>query len=323
MPHDTHDHDHSHDHSNGHSHDHPSKHNHAHDHSASHLTKKALIVAISINGVLTIAQVIGGIMANSLALMTDALHNASDALALVLALIAIIIGERPADKIKSFGYKRAESVTALINLTALIMIGLFLAGKSVTSLITPEEVHAPIMIWVAVVALVIDTGTALLLRTHACSSDNMKAAFLHNVMDALASLAVILGGVSIYYGGGYWIDPALSLLISVYVIIHGYKAMQSTIHLLMEGTPKNIDHSALSAAIAAEDNVSDIHHIHIWQINESTTALEAHIVITDLTLMEDTKSRIKTLLVERYDISHSTLEFEDQEISDECLSHKC
>jgi cobalt-zinc-cadmium efflux system protein len=312
MPHDTHDHDHS------------SEHHHTHDHhSASHLTKKALILAISINGLLTIAQVIGGIAANSLALMTDALHNASDALALVLALIAIIIGERPADKIKSFGYKRAESVTALINLTALIMIGLFLAGKSITNLITPEEVHAPIMIWVAAVALVIDTGTALLLRTHACDSDNMRAAFLHNVMDALASLAVILGGVAIFYGGGYWIDPALSLMISVYVIIHGYKAMQSTIHLLMEGTPKHIDHAALSAAIADEDNITDIHHIHIWQINENATALEAHIVITDLTLMEDTKSRVKALLVERFGISHSTLEFEDQEISDECLSHKC
>jgi cobalt-zinc-cadmium efflux system protein len=312
MPHDTHDHDHS------------SEHHHTHDHhSASHLTKKALILAISINGLLTIAQVIGGIAANSLALMTDALHNASDALALVLALIAIIIGERPADKIKSFGYKRAESVTALINLTALIMIGLFLAGKSISNLITPEEVHAPIMIWVAAVALVIDTGTALLLRTHACDSDNMRAAFLHNVMDALASLAVILGGVAIFYGGGYWIDPALSLMISVYVIIHGYKAMQSTIHLLMEGTPKHIDHAALSAAIAAEDNITDIHHIHIWQINENATALEAHIVLTDLTLMEETKSRVKALLVERFGISHSTLEFEDQEISDECLSHKC
>ena len=280
-------------------------------HQTSHLSKKALIIAIAINGLLTIAQIIGGVAANSLALLTDALHNASDALALVLALVAIMIGERPADHMRSFGYKRAESIAALVNLTALIMIGLFLAGKSVFS----------ILIWVAAVALIIDTGTALLLRNHASSSENMRAAFLHNIMDALASLAVILGGIAIFYKGWNWIDPALSLVISIYVIIHGYHAMKNTIHLLMEGTPKSINRDELIATLKAHDHVNDIHHIHIWQIHEQKTALEAHVVIDDLSKMESVKHSLKALLKEKFAISHSTLEFENKEISADCRDH--
>lgn len=290
-------------------------------HQTSHLSKKALIVAIAINGLLTIAQIIGGVAANSLALLTDALHNASDALALVLALVAIMIGERPADDRRSFGYKRAESIAALINLTALIMIGVFLAGKSVINIINPEDVHAPIMIWVAAVALIIDTGTALLLRTHASSSENMRAAFLHNVMDALASLAVIIGGVAIFYKGWNWIDPVLSLVISLYVIIHGYHAMKNTIHLLMQGTPKNINRAELITTLKAHDHVRDIHHVHVWQIHEHKTALEAHVVIDNLARMESVKHSLKALLKEKFHISHSTLEFEDQEISADCEKH--
>lgn len=290
-------------------------------HQTSHLSKKVLIAAIAINGLLTIAQIIGGVAANSLALLTDALHNASDALALVLALVAIMIGERPADDKRSFGYKRAESIAALINLTALIMIGVFLAGKSVINIMSPEDVHAPIMIWVAAIALIIDTGTALLLRTHASSSENMRAAFLHNVLDALASLAVIIGGVAIFYKGWNWIDPALSLVISLYVIIHGYHAMKNTIHLLMQGTPKNIDREALIATLKAHDHVRDIHHVHVWQIHEHKTALEAHVVIDDLNQMESVKHSLKALLKEKFAISHSTLEFENQKISPDCKVH--
>jgi cobalt-zinc-cadmium efflux system protein len=290
-------------------------------HQTSHLSKKALIAAIAINGLLTIAQIIGGVAANSLALLTDALHNASDALALVLALVAIMIGERPADDKRSFGYKRAESIAALINLTALIMIGVLLASKSVINIMSPEDVHAPIMIWVAAIALIIDTGTALLLRTHASSSENMRAAFLHNVLDALASLAVIIGGVAIFYKGWNWIDPALSLVISLYVIIHGYHAMKNTIHLLMQGTPKNIDREALIATLKAHDHVRDIHHVHVWQIHEHKTALEAHVVIDDLNQMESVKHSLKALLKEKFVISHSTLEFENQKISPDCKVH--
>lgn len=295
-------------------------HNCGHHHSG-HLSKKALIMAIAINGVLTIAQIIGGVAANSLALLTDALHNASDALALVLALVAIIIGERPADDKRSFGYKRAESIAALINLTALIMLGLYLAGKSIHNLFVPEDVHAPIMIWVALVALMIDTGTALLLRTHAHSSENMRAAFLHNVMDALASLAVIIGGVAIFYKGWNWIDPALSLIISLYVIAHGYQAMKNTIHLLMQGTPHHIDTAALEQTMRAHDYVIDIHHIHVWQLHEHRTALEAHVVISDIRQMESVKQSLKALLHEKFHISHSTLEFEDTEVSENCKKH--
>ena len=290
-------------------------------HTATHLSKKALILAISINAALTIVQIIGGIHANSLALITDALHNASDALALVLALVAIIIGERPADQKRSFGYKRAESIAALINLTALILIGVFLAGKSIHHLLIPEDVHAPTMIWIAAIALVIDTGTALLLKTHAHSSENMRAAFLHNVMDALASLAVIAGGIGIYYKGWNWLDPALSLLISCYVIVHGYKAMRKTIHLLMQGTPQHINRAELIELMKAHDHVTDVHHVHVWQIHEHQTALEAHVVINDIKEMEETKRSLKSLLHEKYHISHSTLEFENKEVSEECKEH--
>ncbi len=290
-------------------------------HNASHLSKKALIIAIAINGLLTIAQIIGGVAANSLALLTDALHNASDALALVLALVAIMIGERPADDKRSFGYKRAESIAALINLTALIMLGLYLAGQSIHHLIAPEPVHAPIMIWVALIALIIDTGTALLIRTHAHSSENMRAAFLHNVMDALASLAVILGGVAIFYKGWNWLDPALSLVISLYVIAHGYQAMKKTIHLLMQGTPQHVDTAALEQTMRAHDFVVDIHHIHVWQLHEHRTALEAHVVISDIRQMESVKQSLKSLLHEKFQISHSTLEFENKEVSTACKEH--
>lgn len=291
-------------------------------HSTSHLSKRTLILAISINALLTIAQIIGGLAANSLALLTDALHNASDAMALVLALVAIIIGERPADHKRSYGYKRAESIAALINLTTLILLGVYLAIKSINNLIFPEDVHAPIMIWIAVIALAIDTGTALLLRTHAHNSENMRAAFLHNVMDALASLAVILGGVAIFYKGWMWIDPALSLLISLYVIGHGYKAMRKTINLLMQGTPYHLNRQTVKDSMKDVQHVTDVHHLHIWQIHEHQIALEAHIVIDDIQKMEEIKQSLKTMLNDKHKINHSTLEFETIEAAAECKEHE-
>ena len=291
-------------------------HNHHHS-DPSQIGERRLWWAVLANILLTFAQIIGGAVSGSLSLIADALHNFSDAASLLIALVAIRIGRKPPDQFKTFGYKRAETVAALINLTTLIIIGLYLCYEAIMRFITPEPVAGWMVVIVAGIALAVDVFTALLTYSQSKTSMNIKAAFLHNVTDALASVGVIIAGTLILLYGWVWTDAAMTLLISVYVLYQGFTETPKVIHLLMEGAPKGLNMQNVTSVMEAVEGVLNVHHVHVWQIDEHRNALEAHVVLEKDTDMDALKRCLKKLLQDKFEIEHSTLEFENNT----CSSH--
>ena len=273
---------------------------------------RRLILALFVNLVLTFVQVIGGIISGSLALIADALHNFSDAASLLIALIAKKWAEKPADKNRTFGYKRAELIGAMINLTTLILIGLYLLFEAVMRVFEPEPIAGWIVVIIACVALVIDVITAAL--TYAMSKDNLniRAAFLHNVADALSSVAVIIAGTLIILYEWYIVDTVCTFLIAGYVLFHGYVEIKSVIRILMQSVPIGIDINEVTKKLEEIENIKEVHHLHVWELNEHDRSLEAHVVISESGYQEAEliKSHIKDILNESFQITHSTIEFE-------------
>ena len=294
-------------------------HHHHHHGDPSEIGERRLWWAVGANMLLTAAQVVGGVVSGSLSLIADALHNFSDAAALLIALVAIRIGRKPPDQFKTFGYKRAETVAALINLTTLIIIGLYLCYEAIMRFITPEPIAGWTIVIVAGIALVVDVFTALLTYSQSKNSMNIRAAFLHNVTDALASIGVIIAGTLILLYGWVWTDAAMTLLIAGYVLYQGITEIPKAIHLLMEGTPEDINVGDVITKMEAVNGVQNVHHVHIWQLDEQRNALEAHVVIQSDTNIETIKQNLKGMLDTSFSIDHSTLEFE---INQQCIE-KC
>lgn len=288
---------------------------HGHDHGTEDMGDKRLALAVGVNVALTIAQAAGGVLSGSLSLVADALHNLSDAASLAIALFARKIGRKPPDAMKTFGYKRAEIVAALINLTTLIIIGLYLIYEAIWRFFQPEPIAGWLVVIVAGIALAVDVVTAMLTFAMAKHSINIKAAFIHNVTDALASIGVIIAGTLIILYDWYWVDTLLTLLIAGYVLWQGFTMLPGTIHLLMEGTPAHFSIDEVIAAMEAVPGVSNVHHIHAWQLDEHHNALEAHVVMeqAEWQQMERIKTQLKHILTDRFDVGHSTLEFEHPE----------
>ena len=292
-------------------------HDHSHDHG-----DKRLAGAVLVNVLLTIAQIVGGVLSGSLSLVADALHNLSDAGALLIALLARRIGRRPADRERTFGYRRAEVIGALFNLTTLVIVGLYLIYEAVSRFFAPQEVEGWIVVWVAGIALVVDVATAVLTYTMSKDSLNVRAAFVHNVSDALASVAVIFAGTLILLYEWYWTDLVATVLISIYVLYQGVSMMRSTVHILMEGTPPGLELSEVAAALTEQEGVIEVHHLHAWQLDENHRALEAHLVVeADLSSAAQLKRAARALLMERFSIGHSTLELEHPGEAEFCSTH--
>ena len=289
-----------------------------HHHDVETMGDRRLIAAIAVNMLLTLAQVIGGIVSGSLALIADALHNFSDAASLLIAWVARKIGRQPADHFKTFGYKRAEVIATLINLVTLVIVGLYLIYEAIWRVFEPQVIEGWTVIIVAAIALVVDLVTAALTYTMSKHSMNIRAAFLHNVSDALASVGVIIAGSLILLYGWYWTDTALTLLIAGYVLYQAATMLPKTIHILMQGTPENISIETVIKAMEQVKGVSNIHHVHIWQLDEHKNALEAHVVICDFNDTEMIKSTLKTELEQSFGIAHSTLEFEIKHCEKPC-----
>lgn len=269
-------------------------------------------IAIWANGLLTVVQIIGGLLSGSLALIADAIHNFSDMAALVIAFGARKIGRRPADAKMTFGYRRVEVVAALINYTSLIMIGIYLVYEGVMRLIDPPEVVGWAVVILGGVALAVDTLTALLTYSMQKGSVNIRALFLHNLSDALASVAVIIGGVLILLYDIRWVDPAITIGIAAYILWLAFTEIGGPIHTLMLGSPVDIDIDAVLATVEDVDGVEEVHHAHFWQMQEDQAALDTHVVIDDHRWddLDNIKQSIKQRLEDEFGITHSTLEFE-------------
>lgn len=285
---------------------------HAHDHVNLRSDDRRVSVAIWANALLTVAQVIGGVLSGSLALIADALHNFSDMVSLVIAYAARRISRRPADSRMTFGYARIEVVAALINYTTLILVGLYLIYEGALRLLDPPEIAGWTVVILGGVALVVDTLTALLTGSLQKDSVNIRALFLHNLSDALASVGVVAGGALILLYGWWLVDPIITLLIAGYILYLSITEIGGPIRTLMLGSPPHLDVDVLLGELCTLDGVSEVHHVHLWQMQEREAALDCHVVLTDdgWARQEALKTEIKEALKKRFGISHSTLEFE-------------
>lgn len=273
---------------------------------------RPLAVAAALNVLLTAVELAGGLLSGSLALIADALHNLNDAAAIGVALIARRIARRPADRRRTFGYRRAEVIGALINQTALVLVGLYLVYEALLRLGEPQEVGGRTMIAIGAVAFAVDAGTAMLTFALSRRSLNVRAAFVHNVADALGSIAVIAAGFLVVSYGWWWADLLATFLVAAYVIWQGIAMMREGVQILLEGAPSGLDLEALAADLASLRGVREAHHLHVWQLDEHRRALEVHLVVgvTSLTDAETIKAEAKHLLRERHGIGHSTIEIE-------------
>ncbi|HEX4415527.1 MAG TPA: cation diffusion facilitator family transporter [Lacipirellulaceae bacterium] len=285
---------------------------HDHVHADASMSDSRLVFSLMLNLLLTIVEVVAGVISGSLALVADGVHNFGDCGSFVIALVARKIGRLPSDERRTFGYRRAEIIGALINLTILAITSLYLLCEAVTRLMGSNAVNGWTMVVTAGAALVINVATAALLRAGSRSNLNVRAAYLHNLADSLSSLGVVLAGATILWLEQPWIDAAMTILVSLYVLWQSIPDMRRSIHILMEGAPADVDTETLLAAMQSVDGVAEVHHLHLWELDEHQRALEAHVVVKDPDLQRwpAIKSEIKSRLGERFHVHHSTLELE-------------
>lgn len=297
-------HDHSH-----HGHDHAHGHHH---HVSPDAGDRAVAAAVGINVALTFAEIVGGILSGSVSLIADGIHNLSDAASLGIAWGARKIARRPTDADMTFGYKRAELVAALINYTTLIVIGLYLVWEAIDRFLNPQPIEGMLVIAIAGLALVVDTLTALLTFRLSKESLNIRAAFLHNLADALGSIAVIVVGVVVLLFDWRLADPLVTLGIAGYILAMALREVRTVVRILMLGSPPDIAPEEVLSAMEETKGVTNVHHLHLWQISENTVSLEAHVVTDarDLSEQARIKAALRKVLADRFGIDHVTLDTE-------------
>jgi cobalt-zinc-cadmium efflux system protein len=308
-------------HGHDHDHDHPEGNHHepgfseGHGHSHAHVGaggRKGLLIALSITLFMMIAEIIGGILSNSLALLSDAGHMFTDTLALALSFFAMKFAGMPATEKKTFGFYRLEILAALLNGVILVLISLYIIYEAYHRILNPPPVQGMLMLVVAIIGLIVNIIGALSLVKHHESSLNIRSAFLHIIGDAVSSVGVIFGGMVIYYTGWYLIDPLLSILIALGIIVGSYGLMTESVNILLESAPSHINIAAVTEEIARVKGVQEAYHIHVWTITSGVYAMSAHVIVSDMpvsgsrALLDDIRQR----LADRFKILHSTIQFE-------------
>lgn len=287
----------------------------AHNHlntSAGETSEKNLFITIALNIFITIVQIIGGIISGSLSLISDAMHNFSDAVAIVITFIALRLSKRPKTPKYTFGLKRAEIIAAVLNASTLIIICFFLIREAIERLNNPNEIAGNLMLIVAVAGFVPNVIGALLLKKGSEGNLNIRAAYFHLMSDAVSSIAIIVGAIFIIAYKVYWIDPILTILIALYILIEAYKILKEAIDILMMSNIEGIDLQEIKSVVEKIEGVKNIHHIHLWKLNDNDTHFEAHIEVEDMMVSNTTEIQkiISAELHNRYEINHITLQFE-------------
>ena len=286
---------------------------HGHNHPSRNDQRRVLWWSLGANGVLMVAELIGGLVLGSLALLADAAHMASDVMALAIALVAQRLLERPASAKHSFGLQRAEVIGAAINALVLLVLAGWIVLEAVGRAGSEVEIQGAGVVAVATLGLAVNIGSAIALKRYAGRNLNMRGAYLHMLLDALGSVGAILAGVAVVVAGVTWVDAAASIAISVLVAYSALKLLAATVHVLLEGTPSGFDPGAIENAIRSHPVVEDVHHLHIWSIASDAPALSAHVVLKGEPSLHEAQERgdeIRGLLRTRFGIDHSTLELE-------------
>lgn len=266
-----------------------------------------------LNFTITIAEFVGGLLSNSLALLSDALHNFGDGVAILVAFIANRISRKESDKRKTFGYKRIEILVAFLNSVFLVAICVFLIYEAFERIRQPESIKGLMMFLIGGIGLVVNFVAVLLLHTDSSRNMNVRAAYLHLLGDTLSSVAVIIGGILIYFLQVWWVDPLITILISLYILKETYRLLKESVNILMQSTPSNIDLELIKNEIEFLPEVMNIHHIHAWNLSENELHFEGHVDLTDDLRISNTdkiRHKIEKILSEKYHINHVTLQME-------------
>jgi cobalt-zinc-cadmium efflux system protein len=304
-----------------HHHHHRDAHKHAHAETRQS-DRKRLGIALVVTSAILVAEVVGGLLSHSLALLSDAGHMLSDVVAQGLSLAALVIAARPADARRTYGWHRVEILAALGNGVTLVALALVILWEGWQRLHAPVAVQTTVMMPVAAVGFVANLAGAWLL--HGAHSLNVRGAYLHILGDTLSSLAVLGGGAIMYFAGGlYWLDPALSIAIGLFILYGSYALIRDAVDVLLEAVPRDVDLAGVTHAIDGMAEVVAVHDLHVWTITSGLHALSAHIVVrlSDVGDRDRLINEIKQVLAAKFKISHTTLQIESESYDHEC--HVC
>ncbi len=301
----------------------------AHHHSHVHIHKhevqgKNLVFSIVLNLLITIAQIVGGIVSGSLALISDALHNFSDVLSLLFSLIAHKLSRKKATENNTFGYKRAELIAAFVNASTLVIVAFILIYGAVGRFVNPKPIESNLVIWLAILGIIVNGASVLLLQKDADYNINMKSAYLHLLTDMMASVAVLVGGLLMKFYGWFWVDSVMTIAIAIYLIVVGAKLVIQSTKMLMLFTPESIDIKELVNEVHKIRGVKKLHHIHVWNLNDEELHLEAHLdCLEDIKMSEFNQilEEIEHVLFHQFHINHINIqpEFNKEEDSKDTI----
>jgi cobalt-zinc-cadmium efflux system protein len=277
-----------------------------------------LFVTMMLNFLITVVEVIGGLLSGSLSLISDALHNFSDGIAIIISYIAIRLGKQPKTFKYTFGLKRAEILAAAFNAGTLIAICIYLFKESYERFVSPQHIEGGLMIIVASIGLIANVAGTLLLKKGSKDNINIRSAYLHLLGDAVSSMVVIIGGICIQLFRMYWVDPLLTILISVYILKKSIEIVKESINVLMMGAPESISIENIQKELENIPGIKNIHHVHVWRLGEHDIHFEAHIDVDDILVSQTTSlcTIIEEKLKHNHGITHVTLQFE----TDKCDS---
>jgi len=285
------------------------QHQHHHHHDTSNLSGTKIFFVTLFNAIITTAEIIGGLISGSLSLLSDAVHNLSDTLAIAASYIANRISKRPRNEKKTYGYKRVEIITAFVNAGILLGLTVLLIYEGINRFFNPESIKGSLMLIVASIGLLGNLLSVLFLQRDASNNLNIKASYLHLLSDTISSVAVIFGGLAIMLWNIYWIDPLLTILIGLYIFKHAWQVVKEATNILMQSAP-DLDFEELQANLLDKFDIIGVHHLHAWLNDEHSIFFSAHLDLKDITLSKVDKilEDIEKYLKEMYGIYHITLQ---------------
>ena len=281
------------------------------EHAHGDLKGKKLGISILLNITITIAQVVGGFISGSLSLLSDAMHNFSDVISLIISYIADKLTKKKYTLQQTFGYKRAEIIAAFINTAILLVIAVILAEEAISRFKQPVVIESLWVIALAILSILVNGGSVLLLKKDASENMNIKSAYLHLFSDMITSFAVLLGGIAMYYFNIFWIDSALSILIAAYLVYSSCGLLRRTLGVLMQFAPPGTDLRAIENEILRFPTIENIHHVHVWQLNDKEIHFEAHIDFNadiKLSKVAEIMGQVRQLLRDKFKINHAILQ---------------
>ncbi len=281
-----------------------------HNHSYSENTAKKIGLSIFLNILITVSQIIGGLISGSMALLSDALHNLSDVISLIISYVANKLSKRDYTLKQTFGYKRAEIIAAFINTTILFAVAIFLVNEAIARFQKPSEINTGIVIILAISSIIINSICVLLLQNDAKGSLNIKSSYLHLLSDVVTSFAVLLGGLAMKYFSIFYLDGIITIIIAIYLIFSSWKLFIKSIKVLMQFTPENILTEDICKKISAIKGIKNIHHIHIWQLNDNEIHFESHIDLEEDINISSFEEKLKIIIdiLKEFGITHYNIQ---------------